>query len=191
MTPPPNLREFFDHQAYNRMKPSTWQPNIGRVHAVARALILLANGRCEAGLKIARENKSGIERVDENLDSPRELAGVLLQELQESLALHSREESVFKREGEYWSIIYQGQLARLKATRGLYFLARLLRQPRREFHVSELIAEFEEIRVLARVEGAGRQKWGTEATTVGARSFGPLLDAQAKAEYRRRLQDLG
>jgi len=50
------------------------------------------------------------------------------------------EEAVFMRQGDYWTIRYQGQAAILKATRGLDCLGYLLRRPGREVHVSELVA---------------------------------------------------
>ena len=44
------------------------------------------------------------------------------------------------RQGDYWTIRYQGQTAILKATRGLDCLSYLLRHPGRDVHVSELLA---------------------------------------------------
>jgi hypothetical protein len=54
--------------------------------------------------------------------------------------LRPLEESVFMRQGDYWTIRYQGQAAILKATRGLDCLGYLLRHPMRDVHVSELLA---------------------------------------------------
>ena len=50
----------------------------------------------------------------------------------------SAEEHVFRREGEYWTIAYEGQVIRLRDGKGLLYLARLLRQPGRPLHVTEL-----------------------------------------------------
>src|SRR5688572_19335939 len=73
---------------------------------------------------------------------PRKLADTLLHCLEESLAIRpsprALEESVFRRQGDYWTIHYQGHAAILKATRGLDCLRNLLRHPGREIHVSEL-----------------------------------------------------
>jgi hypothetical protein len=41
----------------------------------------------------------------------------------------------FRKEGEYWSIGYGGKALRLKDTKGLRYLAHLLRHPQDEFHV--------------------------------------------------------
>jgi hypothetical protein len=178
------------NRAFNRIE--RWRPDFSRMSAIARAVILLAKGRYKEAFKIAHDNKGGIERADWHLDSPQELANILLQELLESLAipmsLVSREDSVFKIEGDYWTIIYQGQIALLKATRGLHCLACLLRHPGHEFHVSELIAEQVDIPVLAGAEAARRGELGSEVATGQAQSCGPILDARAKSAYRRRIQ---
>jgi hypothetical protein len=55
-----------------------------------------------------------------------------------SLATH--EESLFIQPNDYWTIRYQGHVALIKSTRGLHYLAVLLRDPGREFHVRELLA---------------------------------------------------
>ena len=47
---------------------------------------------------------------------------------------------IFRHEGAYWTLAYQGQLCRLKEAKGLHYLATLLRSPGREFHVADLAA---------------------------------------------------
>ncbi|MGH8910584.1 MAG: hypothetical protein ACRD0K_29830, partial [Egibacteraceae bacterium] len=79
--------------------------------------------------------------------------------------------ALLRREGEYWTVAYQGAACRLKHTIGLGYLARLLQAPGREFHAIDLAA------------GASRR-----AAQSG--DAGHLLDPQAKAAYRRRLEDL-
>jgi len=48
--------------------------------------------------------------------------------------------NVFRREGEYWTVRYNGSVARLKDAKGLRYLARLLADPGREFHAVDLAA---------------------------------------------------
>src|SRR5258707_5097262 len=48
------------------------------------------------------------------------------------------EKGVFRKEGEYWTVGYGGKAFRLKDTRGLGYLAHLLRHPTVEFHVLDL-----------------------------------------------------
>src|ERR1700720_597753 len=45
---------------------------------------------------------------------------------------------VLRREGEYWTVGYGGKSLRLKDTKGLGYLAHLLRHPAIEFHVLDL-----------------------------------------------------
>jgi hypothetical protein len=52
-------------------------------------------------------------------------------------SIHNRR--VFRREGDYWTIAYDGAVVRLKDAKGLHYLEPLLRQPGRSFHVAELI----------------------------------------------------
>jgi len=47
-------------------------------------------------------------------------------------------EHVFRREGDYWTIAYESRVIRLHDAKGLRYLARLLRQPGRPVHVTEL-----------------------------------------------------
>jgi hypothetical protein len=45
---------------------------------------------------------------------------------------------VFRKEGEYWTVGYGGKSFCLKDTKGLGYLAHLLRHPATEFHVLDL-----------------------------------------------------
>ncbi|HVO23455.1 MAG TPA: hypothetical protein VMW56_07485 [Candidatus Margulisiibacteriota bacterium] len=47
--------------------------------------------------------------------------------------------SVFRKEGEYWTIAYGGTVCRLRDTRGLQYLAQLLRQPGKKIAVQALV----------------------------------------------------
>ena len=178
----------------DRVQLEQWRPAITCMNAVARAMLVLEKGQYGEALRIAHDSIDRIEGPQEQQNSPRALVTALVKKLSESLAilpeLRPREESVFVQEGDYWTIIYQGQLARLKAARGLCCLALLLRHPGREFHVCELVADLVEIPVLVEVEGHGLRESGIGTTTAHTHSSGPILDAQAKAEYRRRLVDL-
>jgi hypothetical protein len=51
-----------------------------------------------------------------------------------------RGRALLRREGDYWTIAYDGQLLRLSDRRGLHYLEILLRHPGRRFHVTELLA---------------------------------------------------
>src|SRR6202022_1718227 len=105
--------------------------------------------------------------------------------------------AVFRREGEYWTIGYGGKSFRLKDTKGLGYLAHLLRHPTVEFHVLDLVGgiagEREEDETSHSVHGLPRgeeelEKAGIHITSLG--DAGEMLDEQAKVAYRRRLSEL-
>ena len=88
----------------------------------------------------------------------------------------------FKREGEYWVIAYDGEAIRMKHSKGLAYLARLLERPGTELHALDLAG--------ARGDGDGvaaREDGLRTETDDGA---GPTLDAAAKAAYRERMDEL-
>jgi hypothetical protein len=94
---------------------------------------------------------------------------------------------VFRREGEYWSIAFAGQGFRLKDVKGLYYLAYLLRNPGREFHVLDLAAAGQGVQA-----GGPRISPARDDDLHQARlsDLGPILDEQAKTAYRARLREL-
>src|SRR5262249_8233740 len=59
---------------------------------------------------------------------------------------------VFRREGDYWTIIHQGRVLRLRDTKGLRYLARLLHQPEEPVCVTELTG------ATAAINGAGLER---------------------------------
>jgi tetratricopeptide (TPR) repeat protein len=90
---------------------------------------------------------------------------------------------VFRREGEYWSIAFDGDSFRLRDSKGLRHLSLLLAAPGREIHAVELVAAG---------EGHGPPPDGRRDAALGARAgdAGEILDVRAKAEYRDRILDL-
>jgi hypothetical protein len=90
---------------------------------------------------------------------------------------------VFRREGEYWAIAYEGDAFRLKDSKGLRYLARLLAEPGQELHALDLVTgERTHSRPHRAVEP------GLIASRPG--DAGEVIDARAKSEYRRRLIEL-
>jgi hypothetical protein len=183
------VKQHADHEE-DRAQLEQWRPDIARMNAVARAMILLEKNEYNEALKITSEGVLGVDRMNEHLESCPQLAAVLLRKLDESLAVcptfRARDESAFRRQGDYWTITYQQQVARLKATRGLHCLACLLSHPRREFHVGELVAQ---LIGKPSIPAAGGH---TSVVWQSGRLYdaGPILDPRAKAEYKRRIDDL-
>jgi CheY-like chemotaxis protein len=83
--------------------------------------------------------------------------------------------ALFRREGEFWTIAFEGTAFRLRDTKGLHHIAALLGAPGRELHVLDLVAS-------QPGEDDGPRPPGGDA--------GPILDPEAKAQYRARLEEL-
>ena len=84
--------------------------------------------------------------------------------------------NVFRREGDYWSVSFEGCTVQVRDLKGIRYLARLLADPGREFHVLALVA-------AESGPGAGVSHTGTG-------DAGEMLDARAKDAYRRRLAEI-
>ncbi len=95
--------------------------------------------------------------------------------------------TVFRREGEYWTVCYEGLVVRLKDAKGLRHLARLLAHPAREFHATDLEAADRQAAPVGPRERAGDGELQARPDLGDA---GELLDAQAKAAYKARLDEL-
>jgi hypothetical protein len=48
--------------------------------------------------------------------------------------------STFRREGDYWLVVFEGRTVRVRDLKGIRYLARLLADAGREFHVLDLVA---------------------------------------------------
>jgi hypothetical protein len=92
--------------------------------------------------------------------------------------------STFRREADYWSIVYEGSTIRVRDAKGMRYLARLLAQPGREVHALDLVAA--EAGAAPDLTG-GRAAGRAQAAPGDA---GEMLDAQAKRAYRRRLAEI-
>jgi Tetratricopeptide repeat len=118
-------------------------------------------------------------RAAELLDEARELSEQLgiRPSLGRSVALEATSAS-FRREGEFWTIVYGSRTLRLRDVKGLRYLAVLLGSPGTELHALELARAAE-----------GTPDDGGRSASFGGEA--PVLDAQARAAYRRRLDELG
>jgi tetratricopeptide (TPR) repeat protein len=105
----------------------------------------------------------------------------------------------FSRKGEFWRIAYDGESFLLKHSKGLAYLEQLLRFPRIEFHALDLAGgiagaagDSDDISLRARSSlPLGDDALASAGIHVGGLGdAGEMLDEQAKAQYRRRLDEL-
>ena len=105
------------------------------------------------------------------------------------------EQAIFHKEGEYWTIGCGGNEFRLKDTKGLGYIAHLLRHPAAEFHVLDLAGGIASQRDAGEMSQSGLPRGAEDLEKAGVHigslgDAGEMLDDQAKAAYRRRLSEL-
>lgn len=141
--------------------------------AVARlglAAALRAGGSERAAAMEHQAARTILDRIEAmpQLDSPGQVVGHDGRG-QPSAGAHT----VFRREGDYWLVVFDDHTARVPNLKGTRYLARLLAAPGRELLVLDLVAA----------------KAGSSAP-IDLGDAGELLDAPAKAAYRRRLVEI-
>ena len=92
--------------------------------------------------------------------------------------------NVFRREGDYWTVTFDGSTVRVRDVKGMHYLARLLADPGREYHVLDLVAA--ETGGVAHLDSS--QAASLPRSLLG--DAGEMLDARAKDAYRRRLAEI-
>jgi hypothetical protein len=106
-------------------------------------------------------------------------------------AEHAEAEGVFLKKGKYWTLSWAGSNVHLKDRKGLRCLAYLLRYPGQEFPAQALVSATEPGRngsAVTRETAGDLNHAHTIARDLG--DAGVALDATAKAQYKRRLEDL-
>jgi len=79
--------------------------------------------------------------------------------------------------------VYENRTVRVRHSKGLAYIAYLIRHARRELHVSDLAT-------LGQSDTEGSVTGANGAVNASSLDVGPALDAKAKASYRQRLRDL-
>ena len=86
------------------------------------------------------------------------------------------------RDDRGWVVAHGGATARLADSKGLRYLAEIVRQPGREHHVLDLIDRIDGLDPVASRDG------GVDRRSLG--DAGDVSDSQARAAYRRRIECL-
>jgi alpha-beta hydrolase superfamily lysophospholipase len=91
--------------------------------------------------------------------------------------------AVFQREGDYWTVSWQGKIVRLKDAKGLHHIAYLLANAGRQVPAYELAA-------LGRTPEVARLANGAGLTAASLGDAGPVIDHTARERYKRRIDEL-
>lgn len=92
-------------------------------------------------------------------------------------------ENSFVREGDYWKLSFAGITSRLKDSKGMRHLAELLRNPGKELLALDLVTP----RAGTAAKAGATRDAGLSSDAGGAVD---ILDEEAKAAYKNRLEDL-
>lgn len=178
----------------NQRLPS---PPLAAMLAVDEARMLVARGRQGDGARAAAllseaeaiAEPLGLVLAQQRAQEVRQATELPAAPALEPVSLGATEAASLRREGDIWTLALGGRLLRLRDAKGLRHLALLLANPGVEFHSLDLVAAGE-----GRSEALAPTRAGTAAPELapdaGPRDAGAVLDPQAKAAYRSRLEDL-
>ena len=151
------------------------------------ALALRAEGNEERASLELRAARSTFERIGAPSPSAERAFGEVERQgetpAQRREAAHVPDAITFRCEAEYWSVEFNGRIIRLRDSKGLQYLARLLADAGREFHALDLVAA---------AGAAPGPPGGAVASGLlpDAGDAGPRLDGRARDAYRRRLSEI-
>ena len=93
--------------------------------------------------------------------------------------------ATFRSDGDTRTVVFDGETAVLRDLKGLRYIERLLAEPNREFHALDLVAVEQ-----GTLPTGSASSEHDETPSVGAEASLPVLDAQAREAYRRRLREV-
>jgi hypothetical protein len=145
----------------------------------------------EDGLKLAR--RLGLHGLLGESDDPLDAladeitAAQPVADVPEPEAPISQDPVAFYRRGDIWTIGPPGAEIQLRHMKGLTHIARLLAAPNVEIHALTLVGGGQD---RGSDDGRSAAADGLEIRSEGTGDMGPVLDEQAKAAYRVRIDDL-
>ena len=137
--------------------------------------------RLDAAIEGYRRQRAGAGQLHRVETNSAHINGGTVKSRSQSRSIQSP--AIFRREGDYWTVSWNGNVVRLKHAKGFRYVAHLLANPCRPMMSSEL-SNFGNGtgKVRASIES------GDTAATLG--DAGAMLDAKARDQYRRRSNDL-
>ncbi len=142
-----------------------------------------ANEKFNAAIALYRSHGAGQRWIDrvEDARPTRSLRSVALSE-------NGKPRAIFRREGEFWTIVWHGKTSRLKDAKGLRYIAYLLAHPGDQIHVHDLIIVVEGSAVDRQSHAAAHSDGLEIVRDIGGRDS--ALDSRARSEYGARLREL-
>lgn len=129
----------------------------------------------------AGADRAEIERVRMMLAAARSTSEPLIQKPSDAIV-----QGVFAREGDYWMVSYAGKETHLKDSKGIRYVAQLLKSPGQEIHVLDLASLVEAYSSTSET----RHREHSDLASEGLGDAGNVLDSTAKTAYKQRLADL-
>jgi tetratricopeptide (TPR) repeat protein len=102
----------------------------------------------------------------------------------------TQEFALFRREGEYWTLSFAGTTCRLKEARGLHYIAQLLHHPHHDFHVISLLGASPPLNSAPSDARTAHDPNLSLQRLEGFSDAGEVLDPQARAAYKQRVNEL-
>ena len=158
---------------------------VGAPYEAAHSRIgLAAAHRVSGNEQAAALEQSAARAILEAIEAPSMAPQVTAVHQEPTEAQVTSSANVFLREGDYWTVTFEGDTVRVRDLKGMRYLARLLADPGREFHVLDLAAA----EGGRPIQVSGDQTGRPPRSALG--DAGEILDAQAKEAYRRRLSEI-
>ncbi|HWI07390.1 MAG TPA: AAA family ATPase [Solirubrobacteraceae bacterium] len=173
------------------------RPALARI-AVEEAAVLIRDGgtveRARAGELLDDAGRSceqmGLERIAQHVEALRaQLSAIPAPAAGEPAAGSQATRAALQRNGDVWTLRYEGATLHLTDGKGIQLLALLLERPGAEVHCLELAAAVAGSSASAPIEHSGGQETSGRFGVQGG--AGPMLDARAKEDYRAEIARLG
>jgi hypothetical protein len=142
-----------------------------------------ANEKFDAAIELYKRHGGGQRWID-RVEADRETKS------RQSIAQTENgiSDTIFRHEGEFWTIVWHGRTIRLKDAKGLRYIAYLLGHPGDQIHVHDLITVVEGGPADTQSHAAARSDGLEIVRDVGCRDS--ALDSRARSEYGVRLREL-
>lgn len=145
---------------------------------------IAAAEKLDAAIEIYRRLRAGPAWIDRALKEKRSATDVTSSAPQPGAG----KECTLRREGEYWTIVYDGRTSRLKDSRGMNYIAHLISHPGQQLHVRELGAMFAPASDSSRLRLEEKRRGAARAAESDGSA--EMIDLRAANAYRCRADEL-